>query len=252
MSTRSRRFLARCLCAAALTSAVATPLHAQMYGDGYLFHAPNARVSVRGGYSHANAGSELFDFATEQLTLSRRDFSGLNAAVEVAIPIGGLLDLTVDAGYSRASKRSDFRKFIDNNDQPIEQTTTFQRVPITANVRFNLVSPGRSVGHLAWIPTTIVPWVGAGAGSMWYRFEQVGDFVDYKTNAVFPDHFVSDGWTPALQAMAGVDYSISPLIAVTADARYLRAKANLGRDFGGFDKIDLSGLSATLGLTFRL
>jgi opacity protein-like surface antigen len=252
MSTRSRRFLARCLCAAALTSAVATPLHAQLYGDGYLFHAPNARVSVRGGYAHANAGGDLFDFATEQLTLSKSDFSGFNAGAELAIPLGQRIDFTVDAGYARANKKSDFRHFIDNNDQPIEQTTTFQRVPLTANLRLNLVSPGRSVGRLAWIPTTLVPWVGAGAGMIWYRFEQEGDFVDYRTTGVFPDHFVSDGWAPALQAMGGVDYSISPLIAVTADGRYVRSRASLGRDFGQFDKIELSGVSATIGLSFRL
>jgi outer membrane protein W len=63
---------------------------------------------------------------------------------------------------------------------------------------------------------------------------------------------MSDGWTPAVQAMAGVDYSLNPLIALTADARYLRAKADMSRDFGGFDKIDLSGVSATLGFSFRL
>jgi opacity protein-like surface antigen len=207
---------------------------------------------VRGGYAHASAGSDVFDFATEQLTLSKRDFSGLNAAAEIAIPVGGRLDLTFDVGYSRASKLSDFRHFIDNNDQPIEQTTTFQRVPLTANLRFNLVSPGRSVGRLAWIPTTVVPWVGAGVGTIWYRFEQQGDFVDERTSAVFPDHFISNGWSPVVQAMGGVDYSLTPLIALTADARYLRAKAGLGRDFSGFDKIDLSGVTATLGLSFRL
>ena len=252
MSIRHRRLiLQRCLRAAVLASVIAAPLHAQAYGDGFLFHEPNVRISVRGGYSHASAGSDLFAFTTDQLTLKRSDFSGLNAGLELAMPLGRI-DLSLDAGYSRASKGSEFRKFVDNNDRPIEQTTTFQRVPLTANARFNLVSPGRSVGRLAWIPTTIVPWVGAGAGAIWYRFEQQGDFIDYKTTNVFRDHFISDGWSPAVQAMGGVDYSLTPLIAVTADARYLRAKAGLGRDFGGFDKIDLSGISATLGISFRL
>ena len=117
MSIRRRRLFQRCLRAAVLASVVAAPLHAQVYGDGFLFHAPNVRIGVRGGYSHASAGSDLFAFTTDQLTLKRSDFSGLNAGLELAMPLGRI-DLTLDAGYSRARKGSEFRKFVDNNPKP--------------------------------------------------------------------------------------------------------------------------------------
>jgi outer membrane protein W len=91
-----------------------------------------------------------------------------------------------------------------------------------------------------------------GGGAMWYRFRQEGDFVDFKTSNVFPSSFDSNDWTVVGQGMVGADYSISPSMAINADARYLWAKANVGRDFGGFNRIDLSGVSATVGLSFRL
>ena len=238
--------------AAALALGLALPAHAQHGGDGYLFHAPSVRLSIRGGYDHANANSDLFDQAVQDLSLKKSDFSGLTLGGEVAFALGSRVDLSFDAGYSRASKGSDFRHFIDNNDLPIEQTTTFERVPLMGNLRLYLTPTGRNVGRLAWIPNKVVPWVGAGGGTMWYRFRQQGDFVDFQTSNVFTSDFVSDGWTPALQGMGGVDVSITPLIALRGEGRYVWAKAPLGRDFSGFNRIDLSGVQGTLGLTFRM
>ena len=238
--------------AAALALGAALPARAQHAGDGYLFHAPNARLSIRGGYDHANAHSDVFDQSVDLLTLNRGAFSGLTLGGEAALPIGSRIDLSLDVGYSRAQSGSEFRKFIDNNNQPIEQTTTFQRIPVTANVRLYLTPTGRSVGRLAWIPSKVVPWVGGGGGMMWYGFRQQGDFVDFKTNNVFTSDFNSTGWTQTAQGMAGLDVSLTPVIALRAESRYVWAKAPLSRDFSGFDRIDLSGVQATLGLTFRL
>ncbi|MEO5814511.1 MAG: hypothetical protein ABIT20_04440 [Gemmatimonadaceae bacterium] len=238
--------------ATALALGLALPAYAQHGGDGYLFHAPNVRFSLRGGYDHANANSELFDQAVKDLSLNKSDFSGLTLGTEIAFALGSRVDLSLDVGYSRAQKGSDFRHFEDNNNLPIEQTTTFQRVPVMGNLRFYLSPPGRTVGRLAWIPSKVVPWVGAGAGTMWYRFEQAGDFVDFQTSNVFTSTFQSSGWTPAVQGMGGVDISITPLLALRGEGRYVWAKAPLGRDFSGFNRIDLSGVQGTLGLTFRL
>lgn len=87
---------------------------------------------------------------------------------------------------------------------------------------------------------------------MFYRFNQSGDFVDYQTTNVFAAEYKTDGWTPATQAFAGFDYSLTPTLALTTDARYIWARGHLSSDFDGFNKLDLSGVSATVGLTFRL
>lgn len=239
--------------ALAATLALTAPaLQAQRGGDGYLFNRPVAQITLRGGYAAARAGSDLFDFATNELTLKRSDFSGITAGLDLGIPITSRLDVVLGADFAHARNRSEFRHFTDNKDQPIEQSTTFDRVPLTANLRYNLVPTGRTVGRLAWIPTKVVPWVGGGAGFVWYRFEQQGDFVDFKTNGVFASSFSSSAWTPAAQGMAGVDLALSPTVGITLGARYLLARGSLVRDFGGFDKIDLSGGSVTGGFTFRM
>ena len=231
------------------------PLHAQSSGDGFLFHAPEGRLTLRAGYDHANANSDVFNQSVDLLTLKRGDFSGATLGGEAAFSLGSRFDISADLSYSHKSKGSEYRNLIDNNNMPIEQTTSFDRVPLSANARFYLVEPGRSIGKLAWIPSKVVPWVGGGAGFMWYRFHQTGDFVDYQNNNVFTatdDEFNSDGWTSMYHAMAGADISLSPHVALRLDSRYVWAKAPLSRAFSGFDKIDLSGVQGTLGLTYRL
>ena len=237
---------------ALLAIGTAAPLRAQHSGDGYLFHEPAGRITIRGGYDRANAKSDVFAQSIDLLTINRSDFSGLNIGAEAGFALTSRLELSLDASYSHAGKGSEFRHFVDNKDQPIEQRTSFDRVPLTANLRFYLTEPGRSIGRLAWIPSKVVPWVGAGGGMMYYRFLQQGDFVDFKTTNVFPSSFESSDWTYTYQGMAGADISLSPHVALRADARYLWAKAQLSRAFNGFDRIDLSGAQATLGLTYRL
>ena len=242
----------------AIALAIASPgsISAQVAGNGYLFHAPYVTFNVRGGYSVATAGSDVFDDVTRQLTLNKRDFGSLTLGGDVAFRVTSQLDLALDVGYSRSSRKSEFRDFVDNNNLPIEQTTTFERIPLTANVKVHLAPTGRSIGRLAWIPSRVVPYVGGGVGMMSYRFRQQGDFVDFNTNDVFNSTFDTqdDGrdWAFIQQVMAGVDYNFSPMFGVTLDARYLHGRGDLGTAFSGYDKIDLSGASASVGISVRL
>ena len=224
--------------------------HAQD-ANGFLFRAPAGAVTFRGGFDRANAGSDLFAFATEQLTLKRRDFSSMTFATDVDYRMTPRLDLSLSVSLSKSTTPSEFRHWLDNNDRSIEQTTEFIRVPLTASLKTYLADPGRSVGHFAWIPSRYAPYVGAGGGVLWSRFEQNGDFIDFATTRVFSDDFKSQGWTPTLQAFVGTDVSLNPRFAVTTEARYQWARSRLDRDFSGFDRIDLSGFALTAGISIR-
>ena len=237
---------------ALLVLAAAYPVRAQATGNGYMFGAPDARFSIHVGYARPGAGGDVFDEATTNLSLDRSDFSGPTIGGELALTLSPRLDLTLQADYAGVTKGSDYRKFFDNNQRPIEQTTTFRRVPVTANLRAYLVPRGREIGKLAWIPSSVVPWVGAGGGFMWYQYEQKGDFIDFSDMSVSPDRFYSAGWTPTLQGMGGVDVNLTTRLAFTADLRYNWARASLSSDFIGYNKIDLSGVSTALGFTVRL
>jgi hypothetical protein len=237
-----------------LFAAVAvTPVfaRAQDAGNGFLFGPPSAMLALRGGWAIARAKSDLFSYTTELLTLKRGDFSSPDLVADVAFRVTDRTQIVVSGGVSGMDRESEFRNFIDNNDKPIEQTTSFRRVPVTIGVKRYLTSPGRSIGRFAWIPSRVAPYVGAGAGMMWYRFRQAGDFINFETTDVFSSTLDSQGWTKTANVLAGVEYSLGSVFALTSEARYGWAKAGLSSDFSGFERVDLSGLSTTVGLAVR-
>ncbi len=230
---------------------VADRAAAQDTGNGFLFRAPTGDVSFRGGFDRAAAASDIFAFTVNELTLNRRDFSSLTFAMDVDKVLTPRFDVRFSLGVSQSTTPSEFRDFVDNNRKPIEQTTMFTRVPLTASIKAYLAEPGRSVGHFAWIPARYAPYVGGGGGAMYYRFRQEGDFIDFVTAKVFGDVFNSEGWAPTVQAFAGTDVSLSPRFAVTAEGRYQWARSRLSTDFSQFQPIDLSGFALTAGVSIR-
>lgn len=237
--------------AAALLGGVARPAGAQVTGDGFLFHAPRVGLTIRGGWDAPAARGDIYSFATDQLTLGRKDFQAPFVGLDLAFPLRSRLDLVVSSSYAGSNEKSDFRHWVDLNNMPIEQTTSLQRVPVTAGLRAYLMPRGESVGKFVWIPSRFAPYVGASGGLMWYRFRQLGDFVDFQTTNVFADDFRSSGWAPMAAASIGADYSLTPVLALNGEAKYNWAKGKLGTDFSGFGRIDLSGYTGTLGLSVR-
>jgi len=239
------------LAALCVALGAAAPAHAQTEGNGFLFKTPHGSFAVRGGYSYAFAGSDIFSFTKRELTLNGGDFNAFTFGADLAIRLSPRFDAVVGSAYAGTNTPSEFREFLDQNNAPIQQTTTFQRVPITASLRFYLMPRGRAIGRFAWVPAAFTPYVDVGGGAMWCRFRQQGDFVDQSTMNVFTDTFSSSGFTPEAHATVGTEFSLGPRFALTGEARYTWAKAQPGSDFAGFDKIDLSGIAATAGLAVR-
>jgi hypothetical protein len=240
------------LTAIAIT-AIARPSHAQHAGDGFLFHPPAGTLGFRGGFAYAMANSDVFSFVTNQLTVDRFDFSSPTFGANIAIRLSSSTDILFDASYANSSHRSEFRDWVDQNDLPIEQTSSLRRIPITLGLRRYITSRGRSIGQFAWVPARRALYLGVGGGMMEYKFDQIGDFIDFSTLNVFHDEFVSQAWTPVAHAAAGLDVAFGGGFSmVNIEARYTWARGPMGPDYVGFNRIDLSGLALTAGLTFRL
>ena len=228
------------------------PLSAQRSGgDGFLFSAPHATFSLRGGYARANASSDVFSFVTERLKVDRGDFSGLSIAGDLAFRVHSRVDVLLGTGISTRVKRSEDRDFIGTDDLPVEQRTTFRRIPITAGLKLHLRPEGRTLSKLAWVPSKVSPYVAAGGGMMYYLFKQDGEFVDYKTFDIFSTSLKSTDVSAMLFGALGTTYSLTPRVGLNAEVRYERAQGALSSDFRDFSPIDLSGVGLTAGFLFR-
>lgn len=231
-----------------------TPIGAQPRGgDGYLFKRPIGSVSLRIGAARPNATGSVFDFAADQLTLGPNNYVGLAYAGDFAFNLSPRAELVVGVGVNKRRLGSAYRDWVDNNDKEIEQQTRFDRVPISVGLRWNLLPAGRAVSRLAWVPNKVVPYVAAGGGTMYWRFRQEGDFVDFADNTkpVFRAIIEDNGWTAAGYAATGLTLGLGTITSLNTEVRYDIARAPLRGDFEGFSNIGLSGVGVTAGLSFR-
>ena len=230
-------------------AAVAPPANAQQEPD-FLFGAPRGAFSVRGGYLIASADSDIYEFFSEDLTIESKDFNAFVFGIDVALALHPRLDVIAGVGQSRALVDSDFREFEEDNGLPITQTTELRTVPLTGSIKLYLTSRGREISRFAFVPSKARPYVGAGAGLIWYRLEQIGDFVDFVDRSIFPSEFRSSGWGTEAHVFGGLDLQLKPKWYLSLEGRYVWADARLSGDFVGFDPIDLNGLRITVGFSY--
>jgi hypothetical protein len=216
----------------------------------FLFGRPDGTLGIRVSWLTGRSGSDWYDFVTDQLTLERKNFNGPGIGTDLGITLTPRVDLMVGFDYNQSTTASEYRRFVDNNRLPIEQTTLMRGANISGGVKFALTERGREIGRLAWVPRTVVPFVGAGGGAMWFQVRQFGDFVDYVDFSVFTDVFESKGWTPSAHVFGGVDVRVLRRAYATFDARYTWASGDLGPDWIDFEPIDLSGFRVSAGINF--
>ena len=216
----------------------------------FFFGRPHGSLAVRGSWIFARAQSDLFEFVERELTIDKGNFDRAALAADYGIALTPRADAVVGFEVNRASIGSEYRNLVDNNRQPIEQTTSLIEMSLSGNLRLALTPRGREIGRFAWVPYAVVPYAGAGGGMLWYRFQQSGDFVDALDPrlAVFTDTFTAGGWTPSGQVFGGLDVKLGQRWFLTVDGRYLWAAGPLGNDFENFDPIDLAGFRVGAGI----
>ena len=158
-----------CLLSAAVPL-LPSQIWAQGSGRGFLFKQPTLQVGIHGGYTRARAGGSVLDFARNELTLKKRDFDASAWGLELAVRASERLDIAFDVRVARSEVGSEMRDWVDQDNLPIEQTTTFVRVPVTVSTKYYLRDRGRALSEFVWIPEKWAPFVGAGGGLAWYRF----------------------------------------------------------------------------------
>ena len=216
----------------------------------FLFGRPDGSIAVRGSWIFSRAGSDWYDFVTDQLTLENGDFNAPAVTFELGFLVTPRLDIVAGVDISSASTTSEYRDFVDNNRLPITQSTRLRGTTITGGVKYALVPRGREVGNVAWVPSVVIPYVGAGGGAHWFKLEQQGDFVDFVDLSVFTSVFRSSGWSPSAHVFGGADLKLHRRIYLTLEARYQWTAGDLGANWIDFDPIDLSGMQIGTGVNF--
>ncbi|MDA1094706.1 MAG: hypothetical protein O3A25_15745 [Acidobacteria bacterium] len=215
----------------------------------FLFSWPRTFVGVSGGWLATAQRGGIFDLTRELLTVEDGDFDSGVALFSFGRALSRRVDVSAEVGFSHATVASEYRDFLEG-DLPITQTTEFSQAPVSANLRLWLVPRGRSIGRFAWVPASVAPYVSGGVGTHWYRFRQLGDFVDIVDASIFSDILESSGWAAGAHVAGGISAHMVKQLFLTVEARYTWAATPLSEDFVGFEDIDLDGFQVTGGVEF--
>jgi len=224
---------------------------------GFRFHAPRIFIGGHAGMNFPQADSDFYSFLTSNLTLQKSDFRGPFIGFDVGVPIHPHFALVGTFDYGRVSPQSEFRHFVEDNGNPITQTTRFSQISLIGTLRYYPWKMGETVGSYAWVPRRILPYVAGGAGMIHYNLTQFGDFVDSTTYNIFSATFESNDYGLIKHAAAGVDIGITSRVFANLEGRYSFANAGWPpnrwglTDFRGYRPLDLSGLKLIGGIYFR-
>jgi outer membrane protein W len=242
-----RGVLATALVAAAMLPGAASA----QGGPGFLFSEPRVTLSFRGGYSVPSSRSGIFAFPLDSLTIN--NFNAPYVGGALSLRASDHVDVDVDLGWTGVRRRSEYVNWVDQNNLPIQQTTTFQTVATTLGAKYYFGDRGRSIGRFVWVPAKLTPFVRAGVGLVWYEFKQSGDFVDFlsPTYDVFSDYLRTSATSAVAQLGGGANLSLSRQLFLTGEARYSLASARVNAPFDTSENIDLNGLQMMLGIGLR-
>lgn len=179
----------------------------------------------------------------------RMNFNATGVGFDIGFGAGSRLETRVGVDYALVRALTEDRYNEDEFGLPIEQDTELAQWSVHGELALALAPRGRAIGQYVWIPSAVIPYVGAGAGFVRYSTVMDGRFVDVVNFTIFSERIESKGWAPSVHAFGGVDFRLTRNVLLTTEARYTWATAELDGVLAGFEH-DLTGLRISAGVRF--
>lgn len=167
----------------------------------------------------------------EILSLSVSDFNSAVFGAEWTSGLGEYLEAGVSVGSAARTVSSVYSALVRPSGREINQESHLRVTPVAATVR--VLPFGRN--------TTVQPYVGGGVGLFTYRYEEAGDFVDFRDRSIYTDSYSASGSRVGLVLVGGLRVPAGDRFALGGEVRYHRAEAPLSDDFLG-SRLDLGAV----------
>ncbi len=200
--------------------------------------------------------SEFWDVTKQNFDISMSDFNGAMIGASYVVPLSNHVELGFNIDYYANTVRARDLNFVDQDGFPILHDTTLREIPLTVDFRFLPTGRyGTRGSHGQYKVRKPVPFLGAGIGANFWRYEEVGDFVDASglVPQIFYGRYEDTGTAFEVHAMGGVDFPVGPKWDLFGEARYAWADATPGGAFTPLQqgKLDLSGWALFFGGAVR-
>jgi hypothetical protein len=195
-------------------------------------------LNFKVGLFNPSLQSDLWEINMENLVFDKEDLQGQFYALEYEQFMGRNLSFSVEAGYYTKDHYSFYRDYEYDDGSEIEQNVALQFGSL--EVGFKLYP----MGHRS----KFAPYVGAGGGVYYWKYEQWGDFIDFENDTVDEGEYVeTSAYSPGFNGKAGFVFRWVRSFGISAEVRYQYLKGNLSSFFEGFEKLDMSGVSINIG-----
>ncbi len=171
-----------------------------------------------------------------------RDLKGATVSADWSVLLGNYFEVGAGVGVYERTAPAVWADSTWDDGSDIQSDLKLRIVPLTAMVK---VLP---LG--AW--RTIQPYVGGGINVYFWRYSEIGDFVDLTDNSIYSERYIGTGTAVGPVAIAGVRARVSRNATLGIEGRYQWGEGKLSRDQFLSDRIDLGGSSvlATFGYRF--
>ncbi len=173
---------------------------------------------------------------------SASDFEDFAFGIEYVRFLGPRMGVVVSGHFFEGDELLSYRDFVDELGFEIEHTTTLEISSFNLGLLY----------QLARRDAAIQPYIGGGGGLFIYRLDESGDFIDFFSPEldIFNAAFTAEGETFGYYFQAGVEVPLGRSWSIYADARWERAKDDLGDDLDGLGELDLSSRTISFGTSF--
>ena len=232
--TRTRHILMTLLatvCFAAATAAESgQPPRRGPYPDASQRSVRDTRFafSTYGGFRVLNVTSDLF------------------AANEFDFAVLPRVDVSIGIDNGNAETYGSYLDLVYEDGGEIEHSARLALTDLSLGVRLRLLGGAARVR----------PYLVGGFTGVYYRYTEIGDFVDFETADIYYDVFEETSFLPGFFAGAGADVAVvqfrdSGSLDLFGEFRYVRSEGEHTEGFDGFGALQLNRSGGLFGLRIR-
>ena len=199
-------------------------------------------LNLKIGSFYPTMDSDLWDINRENLVFDKADMLGVYWGAEFEFFVGRQLSLALEAGHYKKDISTMYKDVEYDDGTPIYQDFSLRITSIEADFKLY------PMGHRRLFN----PYIGCGIGIYVWKYYQGGEFVDFEEEVVYEGEAYTNTITPGINAKLGFVYRYRRSIGISFEARYVYLKGQLSSLFEGFEKLDLGGVTLTIGVSFFL
>lgn len=250
--TRTRHILMTLLATASFAAGAAAesgqPPRRGPYPDASQRSVRDTRYafSTYGGFRVLNVTSDLFAANEFDFGITDDDLRTSGFGFEFDFAVLPRLDVSIGFENGDSETYGSYLDLVYEDGGEIEHLAQLAMTELSLGVRLRLLGGSARVR----------PYLIGGISGAYYRYTEVGDFVDFDTADIYYDEFEEKSFLPGLFAGAGADVAVVRLpdggrVEFFAEFRFARSQGEHTEGFDGFGDLRLDRSGGLFGLRVR-